>query len=676
MKVKLNLSGEGIKQFFLVNGEKIVLGGVVIALLGFLYSAITAKPLDETKSPDVVKRESAVLMNRISDPNSVPPAGEHPKLPDPPPPIPQNSIKWPTEISPLIFPELKKRSDPTILPIEELQIASGVAIVGFAPQLASGAPGSVGGVLPTPMAGNEHGPAYAGVGGPAAAAKGAAAGQTEDQRFNPQGMTGAAKPGDEPRVKTYAIITGLVPWSKQCEEYSNRFEFAVPPSLPPSDPTQPTPVSSLQTGQPQLPEYIYFLVQRTEALQPKGDADWPQTNYYGAALKDIAAWSNQSGVQEIVDPNYVFQPATVKMKGQDFTTYITWPLPPLFLKIWGFEATHPKVKLNVPQDVLIPGAQPGPDLAQPDFDGVQGGARAAAAPAAGPAVGAFGPVGAGREHGYNPSGGRFGGGAFIGQPAPAAPVGTDAVVVDNKLFRFIDSTAEPGKTYRYRIKLVVNNPNYGLLPDCLDANVSKAATLYSDWAVTGPVTIPRDYRLLADSVSIAGRSEPKAKLTVLAIVKAKPATEGVSTPLTGDVPLEALKELSGPTEVIPMGGIVDLHDLAFGDIVDVPEGGLKRKVEKVSIDTDQTTLLDLRNDDPLGTNPRSKGPTEMLLMDSSGRLIAADSAADSLVVADYKERTKLPPDQNMLNVQPAPQPTPTQRQGPTPKQDKGPKGPK
>src|SRR5262245_26913268 len=153
MKVKLNLSGEGIKQFFLVNGEKIVLGGVVIALLGFLYSAITAKPLDETKSPDVIKRESAALTSKIHE-ESMPPAGEHSKLPEPAPPVPQGPLMWQTEISPLIFPELKKRSDPTILPIEEVQIVSGVAIVGYAPPLAAGAAGGV-----MPAAGNDHGPA-------------------------------------------------------------------------------------------------------------------------------------------------------------------------------------------------------------------------------------------------------------------------------------------------------------------------------------------------------------------------------------------------------------------------------------------------------------------------------------------------------------------------------------
>lgn len=664
MKAKLNLSGEGIKQFFLANGEKIVLGGVVIALLGFLYSAITAKPLDDSKSPEAIKRQSALLMSQINS-EGTPPAGQPPKLPDPSSPIAPQALKWPTEISPLIFPELKKRSDPTILPVEEVQIASGVAIFGYAPLLGPGAPGGVGG--PLPAIANDHGPAYAGVG--ATAAKGSTTAPT-DEHFNPQGMTGAAKPGDLPRMKTYAIITGLVPWSKQCEEYSNRFEFAVPPSLPTSDPSQPTANTALQTGQAQLPEYIYFKVQRTEASEPK-ETDWKAISY-GAALNDIAAWSNQSGVQDIVDPNYIFPEAKVKMGGSEYTTHITWPLPPLFLKIWGFEASHPKVKLNMPQDFNSPLQPQTADPSQANFDNAQGVVQAPAQPAAKPFGPGVGMAGRDHDHDYNPGGGRFGAG--FGAPAPAMTP-DNTVVVDNKLFRFIDLTAEPGKTYRYRIQLVVNNPNFGLLPDCLlDSNTAKVATLSSDWAVTGPVAIPRDSRLLADSVSVAvpGKSEPKAKLSVLAIVKAKPATEGVSTPLTGEVPLEALKDLFGTNEVISMGGIVDLHDLMFDKVVDVPEGGLYRKVEKVTIDTDQTTLLDLRNDDPLAMNPKSKGPTEMLFMDSSGRLVTADSAADSLVVKDYKERTTVPVNSMMTPSEP---PVDPRQKGPK-GVDKGPKGPK
>jgi hypothetical protein len=63
------------------------------------------------------------------------------------------------------------------------------------------------------------------------------------------------------------------------------------------------------------------------------------------------------------------------------------------------------------------------------------------------------------------------------------------------LFRYIDFAVEPGKTYRYRVRLVLNNPNYGRLPS--EANgqplVVEGETRTTEWSnPTKPVTIERD----------------------------------------------------------------------------------------------------------------------------------------------------------------------------------------
>src|SRR5262249_30492927 len=228
--------------------------------------------------------------------------------------------------------------------------------------------GAAGAALPLPAAVSDHGPAAAGAG----TGGGASSGQPAE-RFNPQGMIGANPSGADPRAKMYAIITGIVPWSKQCEEYGSRFEFAVPPVLQPSDPSHPAPLTSAQTGQAQLPEYIGFRVQRTEAIEPQ-EADWAAAkSLYIPALNDLASWSNQSALQDIVDPNYIFHPQTLNPKNGSLTTYIPWPFPPLFLKNFGFEATHPKVKLNLPQAAPDAPQPQAADLAQGNvFDNAQG----------------------------------------------------------------------------------------------------------------------------------------------------------------------------------------------------------------------------------------------------------------------------------------------------------------
>ena len=63
------------------------------------------------------------------------------------------------------------------------------------------------------------------------------------------------------------------------------------------------------------------------------------------------------------------------------------------------------------------------------------------------------------------------------------------------LFRYLDFTVESGKSYRYRVRLELNNPNFGHLAS--EANgettVVQGETRLTDWSnVTEPVTIERD----------------------------------------------------------------------------------------------------------------------------------------------------------------------------------------
>jgi hypothetical protein len=55
-------------------------------------------------------------------------------------------------------------------------------------------------------------------------------------------------------------------------------------------------------------------------------------------------------------------------------------------------------------------------------------------------------------------------------------------------------------------------------------------------------------------------------------------------------------------------------------------------------------LLDVRNDDPLAMNGKSKTPEEMLFIDATGRLMAANAGADKLALKEFKDRTTLPTD--------------------------------
>jgi hypothetical protein len=75
-----------------------------------------------------------------------------------------------------------------------------------------------------------------------------------------------------------------------------------------------------------------------------------------------------------------------------------------------------------------------------------------------------------------------------------------------KLFRFVDYKVEPGKTYRYRVKLWLANPNYKLPPQVLeDEAYGREAWLLTDWSTpSNPVRVPADVGVLAGPAK-AGR---------------------------------------------------------------------------------------------------------------------------------------------------------------------------
>ena len=207
------------------------------------------------------------------------------------------------------------------------------------------------------------------------------------------------------------------------------------------------------------------------------------------------------------------------------------------------------------------------------------------------------------------------------------------MAVNYKLFRFVDLTAEPGKTYRYRVQVVMKNPNYNLQEQCLaDIKSTGKKTLSSDWVEIGPVTIPREFQLLADSVTGGRNTEPKARMSVLALVKTTPPE---NSPMGADADywLEAKQD-----QDIAIGGMPDFRSSSYKDVAD-PSADTKRDLDKATLDTHGATVVDLRNDDPLGTS-RTKGPTEVLTIDDSGRLLLASSAADALVAKNYTDRTQ------------------------------------
>jgi hypothetical protein len=84
------------------------------------------------------------------------------------------------------------------------------------------------------------------------------------------------------------------------------------------------------------------------------------------------------------------------------------------------------------------------------------------------------------------------------------------------LVRFIDFTAERGQEYIYRVRLVMNNPNFGAPIDELEQpELSAQPTIFSDWSVpTQPVLLPLEYHYYVNSVKSSVQGAENASLAM------------------------------------------------------------------------------------------------------------------------------------------------------------------
>ncbi len=460
-------------------------------------------------------------------------------------------------------------------------------------------------------------------------------------------MPGAHLTQSDPQAKPYAIVTGLIPVDKQAQEYNDRLTLSVAP-VP--DPAKNSTLQAMQPGQVEVPQYELFIVERREITDPKNpDANaskW-QVLRYKDIVTDMTKWA-PAWSQDIVDINYLFIPDDAPVPGGDgtktFRRVLTMPLPPLLLKDWGMEAAHPKVRLNIPQDAATQTTSPD-GVVPNDFDAGQlpdgnGAMKSPTVPT--PAVTAPPPRPMNNYAGTRSERGDHGDprerpiGGF--QPRPSSGYADSApnpnVSVPYKLFRFVDFSVEPGKTYQYRFQLWLANPNYALKAECLQkaesANDPIAKSPFTE--PTSPVTVPHLYQILAESVT-GGRGEPRAKVNVLALFKAPASPTAMMPPPGPEVWLEGMREIDGWS----LGSILAIREEEFKDVVD--PSAMEIRTLKATVETDQPMLLDVRNEDPLGSS-KTKLPTEMLYVDASGRLTVSNSAVDRFAQDDYIQMKK------------------------------------
>jgi len=288
----------------------------------------------------------------------------------------------------------------------------------------------------------------------------------------------------------WLVLTGLLPVAKQADAYADVFEDAL--SFNPAR---------------DVPMYVGYQIERAE-VGTGGEADQPA--WKPIDLKQaFEAWKSFQGARpEVVDYRYVHRPPTIAMP-------IISPLPPVMNAGWGPEVAHPP---EIPLLSDVPESQRRPEVAY-------GGQM----PYGGPlpvtrAIEGGRPSGAGSSAFPNDGGGMPYGGAMTYGPAMeegmpgypgSAPAGGQA---EFQLFRFLDFSVQPGKRYRYRVKLLLANPNFRVEARLLDSeDLAKQPLLETEWSDPSDVIdVPRDSMLLLGPVKPPRDIDDEPVATVMA----------------------------------------------------------------------------------------------------------------------------------------------------------------
>ena len=226
------------------------------------------------------------------------------------------------------------------------------------------------------------------------------------------------------------------------------------------------------------PNYVGFEVQRVEIVDPNkalADSDWqplPKASPtdYKELLKQLQGSCNEVHLADWVDPN------------------ISMPIPPVLLSDYRKIGSHSQVPTSLVDDPELPGAGGMGSFAgggssgygsgseggftegstgSPSGMGGPGGMGGMGSPGGGSGTSSpagMGMGGMGSPGGRGGSSGSSGFGGFGGEEGSAANVVMEAPKklpsTKYKLVRFYDVTVQPGKVYKYRVRLLMYDPNY------------------------------------------------------------------------------------------------------------------------------------------------------------------------------------------------------------------------
>jgi len=180
------------------------------------------------------------------------------------------------------------------------------------------------------------------------------------------------------------------------------------------------------------------------------------------------------------------------------------------------------------------------------------------------------------------------------------------------LFRYIDFDVQPGNAYRYRVRLTVLNPSYGLeAGEVAHTHVAEGKTRTTDWSEPSPPSIvPRDTKYYVGWVGKDGRSS-----TERAWFRLFEWSEEVGMIVSANLPVEPAQFIGGTqqAEVIdPAASTFETRDYKFtsGDML-------------VDVDNSPSGLAKTLPE--LGLHPKFNVPPQVLVVNDWGGLEVQDA---------------------------------------------------
>ncbi len=451
------------------------------------------------------------------------------------------------------------------------------------------------------------------------------------------GGNAASASNSIPQPSTVVAVVGVVPYKKQWDEYSRVLQGA----------------SGYEASRDR-PRYIYLKGERVNVTDNPNrainDGEWEPVTNFAQYTKDTRDWDGSP--HELVDKKYL-------------DPFLTFVCPPIMMRDLSGMLSHPLIPLrNAPEKVADDdtGDEPDDDPQNAPSDAPGGEidpSNAAAMPQGGGNAGSGmgeGMMGGGMMGGGMMGEGMMGGGMMGGGNAVASQSIPEFMMV-----RFFDLTAVPGQVYRYRVGLLMEDPNHPnirvntnypqhIAPPArsldedviariaqLDDPEHKSFWRQTEWSEpTAPVLVPDPTQIFAGSVAVQTPS--------------KAMMQGASVSYLDKEPLGTLLPVIWDKD---RGVDIPLRkdDVRRGSVLNKPEADVHyghpaslqiKRIEKFPFETG-LIVGDIRGGEKLPWSTKEwqvTSPGEFALFDSKGNLVIHNELddLDGFKRYDFKEQ--------------------------------------